>query len=333
MELVFPGDGGFLPQEIDVYFPWNGGLLPKSWMPYFPEGGGLFPQRDECLYIPDYGGLTPLEIELFSLKMEVFFPRYGCLFFWQWRHFPPKDGAGFPWRCRLFTTRDWCLFPWNGGLFPQRDECLYIPDDGGRIPLEIELFSLKMEVFSPRDECLFFRKWRHFPPEDGVDFPWRWRLFTSKDGWLFSLKRRPFPWGDLGLYFPDSGGLFPYWDGCLYITECGLWRPIPLEDGCLLIFSEMEAVFPLEMELFFLEMKVFSPSGCRYFSFKMDAFLSEKEGLSPPIYSMKIQATYHMKIKSFSPWTVRLFSFGNGGLFLPELGTFFLWKYCMVLAF
>jgi hypothetical protein len=62
----------------------------------------------------------------------------------------------------------------------------------------------------------------------------------------------------------------------------------------MLIFPEMEALFPLEMELFFLEMKVFSTSGWRYLPIEMDAFLSEKEGLFPPylLFKNTLQATY-----------------------------------------
>ncbi len=147
---------------------------------------------------------------------DLFYAGDFGLLSWKWRHFPPKDGAGSPWR--------WRLFPWKWRPFPQRARCPIFLKVGtfsperwihlyswlwGPYPLgDRAVFPEDGGIF-PKRLMFFLRKWRHFPPEDGAGFPWRWSFFfTAKDGCLFSRKRRPFPQGDRGLYFPESGGLF-----------------------------------------------------------------------------------------------------------------------------
>jgi hypothetical protein len=107
---------------------------PKSWMPYFPEGGRFSSREMNAFIFLLTGALSPWRyVELFSLKMEVFSPRDGCLFFRKWRHFPPEDGAGFPWRKRLFTAKDGCLFSRIRRPFPPRARRLYFPEYGGHL--------------------------------------------------------------------------------------------------------------------------------------------------------------------------------------------------------
>ncbi len=187
---------------------------------------------------------------------DLFYAGYVGLLSWKWRHFPPKDGAGFPWR--------WRLFPWKWRPFPPRARC----------PI-----FLKVGTFSPE-------RWIHlwmFFSENGGIFPLKMELVFPGDGDFLPQK--------MDAYFPGNGGLFPQeLEACIFLnlgafspSEMDAFiflRPISLRDGCL-FFRKWRPCSPLRWSCFFWRWRPFNPSGWRYFSIEIDAFLSEKEGLSP----------------------------------------------------